>query len=418
MNANYKEPVAKTATLKEREEMLTCAQVESFLKSGKDRGLSPRTLKWYRVFLEKYAAEYPELPEKPEPIESFIHSYHTSDERRHGCFRTLRALYNYIEFREENFKNPFKRILPPRRSKKEKPFMTLEQIRQLLECPSHSPEIRALLYLLADTGARIGEAANLKHEYILHNENTGESLVKLIGKTGERIVPLSSKVRDLLMVLPGPEPFPWSSATLSRYVKKAFTDAGLKGSAHIIRHSFVSLWEGNIDSLKTITGHTSVTMIENYRHNKISHASREHKMYSPISKLYQESPIEEKHSGAAADPQRLIEMALELGQLRERIHWADKPIIMADVMKVEKYISFISGVFQAAGLDEIEAESYAWDFWTRFIKDDVNQEDEMLIKAGVCPQCKTGGWLIPVDNPLIDYECMNCGEKLFMIGTH
>lgn len=313
--------------------------------------------------------------------------------------------------------------MPPRRSKKEKPFLTLEQIKQLLECPSHSPEIRALLYFLVDTGARIGEASNLKHEYILHDEDTGESLVKLVGKTGERIVPLSSKVRDLLQVLPGPRPFPRSSATLSRHVKKAFTDAGLKGRAHLLRHSFVTLWEGNLDSLRVITGHSDITMIEAYRHNKIGHASREHKLYSPISKLYpvESQVIEPQVTSKAIVPvnntQKLMEMAVRVSEMREKINWTD-PIIIADVTKVERFINFFSYVFQAAGLDEVEAHAHAWDFWTRFVKEDVDPEDEILLKAGICPACKIGGWLIPVDHPLIDYECMNCGEKSFFIGAH
>jgi len=145
--------------------------VHTYLTHCERRGLSHQTTRWYASYLRSFANQYPELPSKPEPIEEFIYSYNNGDERRHGCFRTLRAFFNFAEHRvfideKANIENPFKTIIPPRRTPKERWALTLEELRRLLEYPQHSPVVRTLLYLLADTGIRIGEAVSLTTEDI------------------------------------------------------------------------------------------------------------------------------------------------------------------------------------------------------------------------------------------------------------
>jgi len=86
-------------------------------------------------------------------------------------------------------------------------------------------------------------------------------------------------------------------------------------------------------------------------------------------------------------------------------------------MLVGNYIRFATDVFKKAGLAETEAEEEAWDSWAEFVKEDVKPEEELLLKAGVCPKCHKGGYLVPVDHPLKDYTCLNCGEDFFIIET-
>jgi site-specific recombinase XerD len=205
----------------------TSKLVEAFLQSGESRGLSPNTLRWYRDTLVKFAHAFPQIPHEPEKIEGFIATYRSSNVRKHGVYRALRTFYNWLAIRHDWQNNPIAKVDPPQCQPKEKPALTLDQLRQLLEYPGHSPEIRALLYLLADTGVRIGEALSITSDSILPN---GSIVVR--GKTGQRIVPISDTVRDMLLAL-GRQGriFPHSRWYYSHRVTRAFKEAGVPGSA-------------------------------------------------------------------------------------------------------------------------------------------------------------------------------------------
>lgn len=251
--------------------------LHSFLSSCQSRGLSRETVRWYKELLGKFSNMYPLLPLEPEPIEAFIASYsHTTDERRHGAYRAVRAFYNWLEKRED-IPNPISKVTAPRRRPTEKPALTRAELKQLLEFPGHTPDIRTVLYLLADTGARIGEVYNVSSDCIYQDS------VKLRGKTGERIVPISPEVRQMLIDLGPGQIFQYSLFNLRRKVARAFKAAGVSGTSHTLRHTFCTLWRGSDLCLKTITGHRSWAMIENYSHRKLEKAAEEHKTSSPLA---------------------------------------------------------------------------------------------------------------------------------------
>lgn len=260
--------------------LLTNELSEFYLKQCLQRGLSKETIRSYASYLRKFAIGYPQLPLDPDVIQEFIGTYLTGDERRHGCYRTLRAFYNVITVRN-NISNPMRYVIPPRRKPKEKPALTMAEVKILLEYPGHSPDIRAVLYFLADTGARIGEVYNLTSNDIFENS------VRLSGKTGERIVPVSPHVGHMLRQLgPGRLFGKHSLFRLRRKVSQAFKAAGFdSGSAHMLRHTFCTLWRGSDLCLKTITGHKSWSMIENYSHRRLEKAIEEHKKTSPLAQL-------------------------------------------------------------------------------------------------------------------------------------
>ncbi len=308
--------------------------VQNYLENCTNRGLSLATVKWYRIVLNEFAGIFPDLPEDPESIEEFIFSHDVGDERRHGRYRVIRAFFNYLEFKDtsDTFKNPLKHIKAPKRAKKEKPYLSLEQIKTLLEYPLLKPWVRVLLYFLCDTGCRIGEAANLRNENIFHDEDSGNCFVKISGKTGERIIPLSDDVREMIMRLGKEKPFPSKVDHLTRHVTEAFKAVGLKGSSHTLRHSFCTHWEGDIDTLRTITGHTSIAMIENYRHDKLGHAIRDHKKHAPLSQIYEDNLVSEKVAiSGSSSPGLPAEVYIELGELRERVKWLEKQLLESDV---------------------------------------------------------------------------------------
>lgn len=299
--------------------MVTIDLVHTYMVNCERRGLSQATIRWYSFFLKNFARLFPELPLSPEPIEEWIYAHKTGDERRYGAFRCLRAFYNFVESRifieqKLDLANPFHQIIPPRRSQKEKWALNLEELRRLLEYPEHDPIIRTLLHLLADTGIRIGEAVSVA------SEDIGADSVRVTGKTGQRIVPISAKVRQMLLQLGPGKLFPHRVHWWGSEVSRAFREVGLPGTAHTLRHTFCTLFDGNDRGLMTITGHKSFQMIQNYSHRKLESAKEQHKEHGPLAKLYgNESTTAAPESAITPEPgtsqmlQAVITLAKELG---------------------------------------------------------------------------------------------------------
>ncbi len=259
--------------------MQTDEAVDLFLTSRFTRNCANRTLKWYRIILEKYQATYPEIPETIEPIEKFIRDTPGKDERRHGYFRALRAFYRFLS-RRYDIPNPIPKMDPPRRRRKLPKSLSLENFVRLMHY-NHPPDIQAYLEFIADTGCRVGELCNIKPEDFEHGQDG--CIVLLDGKTGERYVPVSD--RTYQTVLPH-IPIHYKVDWMTRRISRAFKDAGVRGTAHSLRHTFCSLWDGSEEALRQITGHCDMNTLGIYRHLKMHQLSVQHRQFTPLNLLH------------------------------------------------------------------------------------------------------------------------------------
>lgn len=297
--------------------------VNGFLESGRNRGLSSQTTRWYEGILYPFAARYPELPISPGPIEAYIGSYNAGADRKHAVYRALRAFYNFINKRFDT-ENPIPLISPPRRRPVEKEALTLEQLKHLLDYPGHDHMTKAFLHVFADTGCRLGEASQLT------GKDIGEANLTLKGKTGTRVVPILPEVKAMLVGIMPPSTakdqrlFPHTKDHLGKLIKRSMIAAGLEGfSCHSLRHTFCTLFTGTDSALKQITGHHSWQMIDNYRHRKDAHAADQHRLHSPLAQLSGNSK-DGQQIGEASYPgetnlEVIIRLATELGEAKERI---------------------------------------------------------------------------------------------------
>lgn len=296
----------------------TSELVYAFLESARCKGLSKESLRYYSDFLLKLAKTYPELPQTLEPLEQFIFTFQSSDARRHAAFRAVRAFYNWLEKRYE-IPSLMRRMDAPRVKPKEKPALTIEQLKKLLEYPGHRPIVRVLLHFLADTGCRIGEAANLTQDDVF------EDSVRVRGKTGERIIPISPMVHNMLTALGPGRIFKYEAHCLSDYVVKAGKEAGVKVNAHDLRRTFATNWRGSDMSLKYIGGWASWKMVEHYSQRRIDKARDDHQIYSPIALIngVQLKPVSNVPVVPPLQPsgsvEHLLKMAEELGATKERV---------------------------------------------------------------------------------------------------
>jgi len=253
--------------------MKTSVAIELFLTSRFTRNCQPRTLKWYRIILEKYSEKYSELPLNIEDIEKFIRSMPGKDERRHGYFRALRALYRFLS-RRYDIINPIPKMDPPRRRRKLPKALSLENFVRLMHY-NHPPDIQAFLEFIADTGCRVGELVCLEPDDIEHGKDG--YIVLLDGKTGERYVPISENAyRAILPHIPIPYKVDW----MTRRLSQAFKDAGVKGTAHNLRHTFCSMWDGSETALQQITGHSDMNTLGIYRKLRLGKIVEQHSKYA------------------------------------------------------------------------------------------------------------------------------------------
>ena len=278
--------------------MKTPAAIQSFLYNRRSLNRRPRTIKWYQRNLDRFAAFYPgELPTKPEYIERFLANVvsDNKDESRHGYYRTLKALYNFMCKRYRLLNNPMNLIDPPSRRKKIRPTLTSQELLLLLN-QAQTPRNKAILSLLIDSGARVGEVASLR------KRNIFAETIRVDGKTGEREVPVSEDTRRLLLSLVVPDNDieyvfngqrgPLTPSGIYRLVQKYMRRANISGpkqGPHRIRHAFGKHFirnGGDTRSLQQIMGHANITTTEMYVELASEEIIAKHHQFTPLRSTY------------------------------------------------------------------------------------------------------------------------------------
>jgi integrase/recombinase XerD len=277
--------------------MKTLTAIQSFLYNRLSLNRRPKTIKWYRQNLNRFANFYPdELPTEPEAIEQFLAQVTPSekDETRHGYYRTLRALYRFI-CRRHRLANPMDLIDAPKRRKKVQPTLTTQELYRLLSI-AESHRDKAIISLFIDNGARVGEVASLK------KGNIFEDFIRVQGKTGERDIPISEECRRLLLTLVASgsdseyvfsgQRGPLTAEGIYRIIHKYMNRANISGpkrGPHRIRHAFGKHYirnGGDTRSLQKIMGHASISTTEMYVELASEEITAKHHQFTPLRSTY------------------------------------------------------------------------------------------------------------------------------------
>ena len=259
--------------------MLLKSAISLFILSRQSKSLSPETIRWYGSTFKLYGEKFTKVPLKPEYIELFLSGLRAKDERLHGHYRVLRCFYNFLAKRRLIKNNPIELIDPPIIKKKQPTYVLFDDLYKLLSYP-HRKDVKAALLFLIDTGCRISELATLTIDML--NETPWGFTATVSGKTGERIVPISYDSYHAMMIT---LPFKYKPHRLSRLVSLAFQEAGVKGTAHALRHTFATLWDGDELALQKIMGHAHLSTTQGYRHLRAEYLLRQHQQYSPLKML-------------------------------------------------------------------------------------------------------------------------------------
>jgi integrase len=254
--------------------MRTHNAVEAFLESRRAKNLSPETIRGYNCVLRRFTNEHLRLPKKPEQLEAFWGQI-PGDERRHYYYRVLKAFYNFGEKRLK-MKNLIRQTEAPQILDKVPAFLVPDQLSQLLSFP-HPQRIRAALMFLVSTGCRVKSCALLQPEDLL--ETPWGYIAKIKGKRGEKIIPVDFEAYSEMLKV---APLNLSPHRLSKLLTQAFRDALVPGTAHALRHTMGTLWDGDIYALKEQLGHASIVTTLRYRHLQIKRLCLNHRENSPL----------------------------------------------------------------------------------------------------------------------------------------
>ncbi len=263
--------------------------VKWFTTSRRNIGLSERTFEGYRCVFNPFIQMFPELPLTPEPIEEFLNTIKGSYETKHRNFRTLRALYHFLEERK-GLPYAMKSIHLPAPREKIRDKLTLDQMKQLFELDM-DPQSRAIVLLITDIGLRSGAICKLEAEDIR------PGYVKLHEKTGEIEVPISKETEELLKMLAVTGPVfktakgPINKMYLYRLIRGLLERIGVTQGhlgPHTLRHSFASQYlelGGDLMSLSQILGHKKVSTTQIYARMAPEGLKKRHDQASPARQI-------------------------------------------------------------------------------------------------------------------------------------
>lgn len=266
---------------------------EHFMARCEAKGLKAETVNWYEDFWTALAKAWPTIPTEPEAIDKFLGSLrHLSPERRHGYFRFLRTLYKFLAKRL-SYPNPIDQVDAPKVPRKTRPTLSMEEARAVLGADL-PPRERAMISLLFVNGVRSGELCSLDAEGI------GDGFITVSGKTGQRIVPISAEVGELLKDLATTGPVflgrrgrmtPCGIYQIIRPILEGLGITKRHMGPHLLRHTFAQKFleqGGDLMSLKQTLGHTQVSTTAIYGEQTMGAVQKKVEQLSLFSTLQRE----------------------------------------------------------------------------------------------------------------------------------
>ncbi|ROL55795.1 tyrosine recombinase [Bacteroidetes/Chlorobi group bacterium Naka2016] len=220
---------------------------------------------------------------------SWLHYQNLSKKSIKLKLSALKSFFKYLYKSEIIENNPANTISLPKIEKNIPSFLTIDEIRAILDQsqPNDPISLRniALIELLYGTGLRISEALQLKISDVAPNTKT----IRVVGKgKKERIVPIGNKARNaILNYLQSRKNIPNSSNVNALFITKSGkpltpTDAyrivnsilkqhssAPQKSPHILRHTFATHLLDNgadIHSVSELLGHSSLSSTQIYTH--------------------------------------------------------------------------------------------------------------------------------------------------------
>ncbi|MGC8955322.1 MAG: site-specific tyrosine recombinase/integron integrase [Fervidobacterium sp.] len=194
---------------------------------------------------------------------------------------SLRTFFDYLQLIGVLVENPMERVRHPRLRKKIPNFLTIDEVKAIIEAFNEEKELKykTIILLLYFCGLRVSELCNLKVEDV----SFYPPYVKVVMGKGnkDRLVPISDSVVPFLeryVQKYKPKIYFIESrgkaihpATVFRIVKRAAKRAGItkKIHPHTLRHSFAThliMNNVNVKIVQELLGHANLSTTSIYLH--------------------------------------------------------------------------------------------------------------------------------------------------------
>ena len=267
----------------------TDVAIAEYLEVCRYEGKALSTLRVYRWALRRLLTCCPSLPADPKEVRRVISDEALALESRLGLQRNLSAFFSWAT-REYGHPHPIQRLPRLKRRRTLPRVLTAEELQRLWTV-TETPREKALVALGLDNGLRIGEVGTLRRSAI----DARSCLVD--GKTGQRRVPLTPQVRELLMQVGDGEHLwigkrgPMTTWGVNQAYRTLFARAGIQGrkvGPHTLRHTFATLYYrdgGKLVALQEIMGHANLTTTMVYVHLAGRDVDDDHTAHSPVKSL-------------------------------------------------------------------------------------------------------------------------------------
>lgn len=215
-------------------------------------------------------------------------------------YRALSSLLNWSVSEGILETNPLIRIKVPKAEKKVVKALSVNEINQIIMALGNTFDgirNKAIILVLIDCGLRLGELLNIKTSDI----NMEQQLMKVDGKTGERIVRYGSttakalkKYMKIRSRVNGHNSSLWltrkgitlKDSSVETLFIKLRNKTGIHVHPHLLRHTFATLWlknGGDSLMLQRLLGHTTLMMTNRYcQAVGCEYAIQTHKRFSPV----------------------------------------------------------------------------------------------------------------------------------------
>lgn len=269
--------------------MNTRNAVRLFLDSRRSRQLSEVTIDTYGWALAKMEELYPlELPRTSAEVQQvFLANSELSSASMRTIWDRLRIFWSWAES-EGICSNVMKGVAAPVMKRKLPRVLRRDEVLRLLGSVEVERDY-AILATLLDTGMRIGELASMTWACI------SPEGVLVSGKTGDRTVPMSPDVLELVS-RQGDEHGLWTGTQgrltdwgLQQIVRRNMRKAGFtppKIGPHTLRHTFGVQYiinGGDMFSLQRIMGHQRLPTTMVYVGMSTELVALQHAKYSPMA---------------------------------------------------------------------------------------------------------------------------------------
>jgi integrase/recombinase XerD len=279
-----------------------------------EKGLSAKTIESYSLDLNRFLdfLKHHHIS-SIEDVDMAVILSHIIDLRKTGLearsrarhMVTLRGFFRFLLEEKIINHDPARLIDLPKTTFKLPDFLSVEEVRRLLDAPETKTPIghrnAAMMELLYAAGLRVSELIQLKR----HDVNLEVGFIRVFGKgSKERIVPIGSMARGkiseyvefsrplllkkhsshyLFVARAGK---PMTRQGFWKLLKQYGLKAGIskKITPHTLRHSFAShLLEGGADlrSVQVMLGHADISTTQIYTHVARDHLIRIHEKYHP-----------------------------------------------------------------------------------------------------------------------------------------